>query len=89
MAWDADAFMAEYRKDECDNTRCLNRKNTLVETGKDLRDAHALLKKIMQRASEHRADSVVAQEIYVAIANYNLGHRDNSAELPRVTGQEG
>lgn len=83
MAWDAEKAIAEYNAGECDNVRCLNRKNTLVEKVDELRDAQALLKKIMQRAREHLADSQAAREIYVAIGNHNLGHRDLSSDLPR------
>lgn len=81
MTWNIKQFLAEYDVDECYNRRCLNRKTTLKDRAEELRETRALLRKIMRRAEE--SDSVEAREIYIAIANHNLGHRNHSAELPR------
>jgi hypothetical protein len=83
MAWDFEKFLAQYKEGECDNVRCLNRQNALIEQGRELLDAKMLLSKIMERAKEHTTDSQVAREIYRAIGLHNLGLGDHTSELPR------
>lgn len=80
MAWDFEAFWAEYQKGECENVRCKNRHDALVELGVELRAYQSLVKRIQMRAKE--SDDRAACEIYVAVSNFNLGHRDRAAELP-------
>ena len=73
MAWDAKAFMEDYERGECDNVRCLNRKDTLIETGADLRDAQAVLCLLMQYAKGRLDVSDDMRRVYVTIARHNLG----------------
>ncbi|MET7795717.1 hypothetical protein [Streptomyces decoyicus] len=83
MAWDFEKFLAQYKEGECDNVRCLNRRHTLIEQGRELLDAKMLLSKIMERAKEDATDSQVAREIYRAIGLHNLGYHDHASDLPR------
>lgn len=72
MAWDASKFIAEYRAGECENTRCLNRLDMLVEQSRELLEAREMLVKIMGRAK----GGATSRELYALIANFNLGHRE-------------
>lgn len=67
-------FNEDYFATECQQTRCVNRRTTLVETGADLRRSQALLSQIMQRAKHD--DGPLGREIYRAIALFNLGEID-------------
>jgi hypothetical protein len=78
VTWDVKKFMAEYLEGECDNVRCRNRLQQSIETAEDLRDAQAVLRRVMQVA-KNDPGSPVARAIYQDIANYNLGHRDHPA----------
>lgn len=71
MAWDVKEFMADYLKDECTNIRCRNRLEQSMETARELREAQAVLRKVMQRAKRDLAHSSAARDIYQAIADYN------------------
>lgn len=74
-----DAFMAAYFAEECTTARCVNRRQTLVETGDDLRKAEALLRQIMAHVKGD--PSALAQEIYRAIGEYNLGNLDPTLRI--------
>jgi len=67
-------FNEDYFASECQQTRCVNRRTTLVETGDDLRRSQALLRQIMERAK--RDEGPLGREIYRAIALFNLGELD-------------
>jgi hypothetical protein len=74
-----DDFARQYFAEECQTTRCVNRRQTLVETGDDLRKAQAMLSQIMQRVKQD--NSAAAREIYRAIALFNLGELDPSEKI--------
>jgi hypothetical protein len=80
VAWDVKKFMDDYNKGECDNVRCRNRKDQAEETARELREAQALIRRIMARAKRD-PDNGTARAIYAAIANYNVGNRDVAAQV--------